>query len=258
MQYISIQIVNYNTKKYLKSLLIDILDDLKDSKIKYEINVLDNNSKDDLSDLQILYKDNKNINFFFSEKNLGFGAGHNFLSEKSKGDKLLILNPDIKFIEKDFIKKLSESFSDEKVAVVGPRLLTDKKIVQRYDHGELKGVFAKIALNSGNSYWKNRDEISEVAWVSGAVFLIKKDVFDSIGGFDENFFLYKEEEDLCLRLRKEGYKIVYNPKIKVLHYGSVVAKKSDHMQKSVDYFLEKHFKGKLGFWFFKFLNKIIH
>ena len=83
--------------------------------------------------------------------------------------------------------------------------------------------------------------MGEVAWVSGAVFLIKSDVFEKAGGFDENFFLYKEEEDLCISIRKLGEKIFYNPEIRFMHISSVVAKKEIHMPASAKYFNEKHY-----------------
>ena len=87
--------------------------------------------------------------------------------------------------------------------------------------------------------------------------MIRKKLFDKIGGFDEKFFLYKEEEDLCLRIRKKGGHIWYDPGITALHYGSVVAKKSDHMQKSAIYFLEKHFRNSFLYYPLRIWNKLI-
>lgn len=87
-------------------------------------------------------------------------------------------------------------------------------------------------------------------------FLIEKSVFDTVSGFDEGFFLYKEEEDLCLRVRKIGYEVVYIPDIKIIHIGSIVAKRSEHMQKSNEYFLHKHHKKRFDFFFRKLINKL--
>lgn len=252
-----IQIVNYKTKDYLGSLLADLIKDLENSELKYEINILDNNSGDNLLEIENKYRQ-QNVSFYYSDKNLGFGGGHNFLSKKSNSKYILILNPDIRFIEKRTIDRLFFRISnDEKIKVVGPKLLTEERKPQAWDHSELKSLLAKISLWSGNSYWKNRDKTIEVAWVSGAVFLIEKLIFDKINGFDEKFFLYKEEEDLCLRIRNLGYDILYIPDIKIMHIGSVVAKLSNHMQKSMEYFLKKHFKNKFGYFFFKLLSKFI-
>jgi GT2 family glycosyltransferase len=105
----------------------------------------------------------------------------------------------------------------------------------------LQGWKAWLTLNSGNSYWRERKEMVAAAWVSGAAFLIEKKWFDDLGGFDENFFLYKEEEERCWRLRDLGGKVVCDPTVSVFRHVGVVAKKAEHMRKSTDYFLHKHF-----------------
>lgn len=251
-----IQLVNYNTKKYLVDCLNDVIKDLQNSKINYVISVLDNNSNDDLKDLEEIYKDKK-VFFYYSKKNLGFGGGHNFLAKKYNAKYVLLLNTDLKFIESNSIKRLYDFLIENyqnNVKVVGPKLVMKNGKSQPFDHGEFKGIFGKITNWIGNTYWKNRDEILECSWVSGAVFMVEKNVFDEIGGFDENFFLYKEEEDLCLRLREKGYKVFYNPLVKVLHFGSVVAKKSKFMKNSHKYFIDKHFKNKKRYFFIKIVT----
>lgn len=204
---ITIQIINYNTKKYLEKCLKGVINDLENSNIDYRIHILDNNSNDDLSDLERKFMENNKTFFYFSKRNLGFGKGHNYLAKKSDAKYILVLNPDVDFIEENTIKRLFERINaDSKIKVIGPKLLTDKGTRQLWDHGELIGFLAWVALNSGDSYGKNRNDICEVAWVSGAFFLIEFEIFNRVGGFDENFFLYKEEEDLCLRIRKSGGK----------------------------------------------------
>jgi len=74
-----------------------------------------------------------------------------------------------------------------------------------------------------------------------------------VGGFDEQFFLYKEEEDLCLRIRQEGLEIIYVPSIRAMHYGSVVASKDEYMPRSNRYFTEKHFVKK---WYYPIVQWI--
>lgn len=257
---LTIQIVNYNTKKYLVECLDYILEDLKDSNISYKILVLDNASQDDLSDLEEKYRE-KNILFYFSDKNLGFGAGHNFLAKQAESKYILIFNADLKFIEDQTIKRLYNYLKEKenRVVIVGPKLVNEKG-AQWWDHGELYGFWAWLVEKTGNSYWKNTDKISEAAWVSGAVFLILRKAFNEIGGFDENFFLYGEEVDLCLRLRQLGFKVIYNPLIKVFHFGSVVASKDKFLIASEEYFLKKHFeqKGIVKYAIIKFLNKTKH
>ena len=107
-----IQIVNYKTKDYLGSLLADLIKDLENSELKYEINILDNNSGDNLLEIENKYRQ-QNVSFYYSDKNLGFGGGHNFLSKKSNSKYILILNPDIRFIEKRTIDRLFFRISND-------------------------------------------------------------------------------------------------------------------------------------------------
>ena len=94
--------------------------------------------------------------------------------------------------------------SVDRVKAAGPKLLTAEGRAQPYDHGRLHGLRAEIALKGGHSYWRQTDTRQEVAWVSGAAMLVERAAFVALGGFDEKLFLYKEDEDLCLRLREAG------------------------------------------------------
>jgi len=248
-----IQIINYNTKKYLRTCLDSLFNDLDRSGINYKIIVLDNNSNDKLEDLSSLYEA-RSISFQKSEKNLGFGGGHNFISTLERSKYILILNSDIKFIERDSVKRLYDKLiAKDKYKVSGPKLVEEDMKPQRFDHGEIQGVTSWIKNNYGSSYWKERDRETEAAWVSGAVFMIKRDLFEKVNGFDENFFLYKEEEDLCKRIREAGEKILYDPAVSVLHYGHVVAKRSEHFSNSMNYYLDKHFRDNISY---KVINAI--
>lgn len=249
---ITIQLVNYNTKNYLEACLDGLIKDLDGGVIRWEALVLDNASSDDLSGLQEKYK-NAPIRFLHSEKNVGFGGGHNILAREAQGEYILLLNPDIEFIEQNTIKRLLDAIKEKGIVVIGPRLITKEGVTQAWDHGELKGFKAWIENNKGDSYWEERKVPGTVAWVSGAAFLIKLSVFKETGGFDEHFFLYKEEEELSLRLREKGYVIWYEPTISILHIGSVVAKKDDHMAASKEYYIKKHFKRKAIFWIARLL-----
>ncbi|MBK8549619.1 MAG: glycosyltransferase family 2 protein [Ignavibacteria bacterium] len=242
-----IQIINYNTKKYLAVCLESLFNDLNDSGINYKVIVLDNNSNDNLEELEKIYAD-KSISFHYSKKNLGFGGGHNFISALEESKYILILNSDIKFIEKDSVRRLLDTLTSSKIyKVSGPKLVEEDLAQQRFDHGELRGIVSWVKNNYGSSYWKPREKPVEAAWVSGAVFLIETDLYRKVKGFDENFFLYKEEEDLCKRIRTEGEKILYDPAVSVMHYGHVVAKRSEHFSNSMNYYLDKHFRDNLSY-----------
>ena len=241
---ISVQIVNYKTKSFLNPLIHSIYKNT-DPDLNIEINILDNNSGDDLKDVQAKWQA-KNVNVYYSDKNAGFGAGHNLLASKTKAKHILILNPDLIFIEKNTIERLKDVAERTNAVVVGPRLLTPKSRTdmtldnlslndlkqQRWDH-----------LTRSVGLYRRHNKLLEVAWVSGAVFLVQHQPFMEFGGFDEKFFLYQEEVDLCRRFRKSGLRIIYDPSVQVLHYGGAVATQfSKYGIKSFMYFCWKVIK----------------
>ena len=257
MDKLRIQIVNYKTRSYLLDCLTSLVVDLKSFANRYSIAILDNASGEDLSDIPGAFP-GSNIQTFQNDKNLGFGAGHNLLAGKGEAEYLLLLNPDTKIIEADTVKRLVNSITEFDAQVLGPRLVTHKGKTQWWDHSELHGWRARLANSCGGSYWREHARAVEAAWISGAVSLINKQWFDELGGFDENFFLYAEEEELCLRLRQKGGRVIYDPTITMFHHGGAVAKRSEHFKKSMDYYLSKHFSHRPGYRFLRlFYNKII-
>jgi N-acetylglucosaminyl-diphospho-decaprenol L-rhamnosyltransferase len=125
--------------------------------------------------------------------------------------------------------------------VAGPKLITPDGSAQRYDHGRLHGIRAQIALRGGHSYWRELNVRQDVAWVSGAALLVERAAFVRAGGFDENLFLYKEDEDLCLRLRRAGGEILYVSDVRIRHRGSVVARRDEELGRASSYYFDKHF-----------------
>ena len=139
---------------------------------------------------------------FRAGTNLGFGGGHNLLASRTEAAYLLVLNPDVELLTPGSIEHLLGLVrGGERVKAAGPKLIGPDGRGQPYDHGRLHGARAAIALKGGHSYWRDTDVRQEVAWVSGAAMLVEREAFLSVGGFDENLFQYKEDEDLCLRLR---------------------------------------------------------
>ncbi len=244
MPDLAIQIVNYRTKRFLEPLLVSITNDLAGSKLQVEINILDNASGDDLDDIAKRWKPH-NVHTYRSDINGGFGAGHNVLAQKTQARYTLILNPDLLLIEANTIERLIDSLEQTRAAVMGPRLLTPRERRDTALEGLSLAQLKQQPWDHSRSYigpYRVDNDLTEVAWVSGAVFLIKRQEFTKMGGFDEKFFLYYEEVDLCRRLRKQGRHILYDPRVQVLHYGSAVAKKGRHVMKSFLYFQRKRFK----------------
>ena len=236
---LAIQVVNYRTRSYLERCLATVVADVERSGLDYELNLLDNDSGEDLGDFAQRYERCRTA---ASPSNLGFGGGHNLLAAKTDAQHLLILNPDIEFLVPDTAKRLLATVSgNSDISVAGPRLVTETGASQPYDHGRLHGLRAQIALRGGHSYWKATGDRQTVAWVSGAVMLIEHHAFESVGGFDEQLFLYKEDEDLCLRVREAGGQVVYEPGVVVRHHGSVVADRADALGNASSYYFAKHF-----------------
>jgi GT2 family glycosyltransferase len=233
---VAIQIVNYRTRRHLEACLPTVLDDLADGDLAARVLVLDNASGDDLTALAARHPQ---VEFSTAEQNLGFGAGHNTLAARHDAAALLFLNPDTQFVEPRTVARLLEALAGD-VKAVGPQLVTPAGEIEPLDHGELHGFRARVAQAAGDSYYRPRDEPIDAAWVSGAACLVVRSAFDAVGGFDPRFFLYKEEEDLFLRIRRAGGRVRYLPSVRVRHDGEVTGSRDGYLPDSAARFLEKH------------------
>lgn len=254
---IRIQVVNYRTKAFLLECLRTLACSLGKTEIRYIVAILDNASGDDLSDLKSQFPELP-LEVHESAQNLGFGAGHNFLARQAEARYLFLVNPDTQFLQPQIPQRLFRQALETGAQVIGPRLVTHKGRTQKWDHSECEGWLARIALATGNGYWRERNCPVEAAWVAGAACMIEKAWFERLGGFDEKFFLYKEDEELCWRLRALGGRVLYDPTLSVMHHGGVVARKSEHLRQSTDYFLQKHFHARPGYRAFRLLNALLH
>ena len=235
---LAVQIVNYRTRRYLERCLPSVVADLQAGGLDYEINLLDNASGESLTDLAAA---DPRITASTAPENRGFGAGHNRLAAGTGAEYLWLLNPDVELTEPDTAGRLLRALSGPgDVRAVGPRLRGADGAPQPYDHGRLRGARAQIAIRGGHSYWRASDVARRVAWTSGAALMLRRDTFQTLGGFDERLFLYKEEEDLCLRLRAGGGAVLYEPGVTVRHVGTVVADRPRWTAESERYFIAKH------------------
>jgi N-acetylglucosaminyl-diphospho-decaprenol L-rhamnosyltransferase len=235
---VAVQVVNYRTARHLEACLSSVLADLGD--LEWRVLVLDNASGDDLSPLAARFPE---VEFSTAERNLGFGAGHNRLAERHDARALLLLNPDARLIEPRTVERLLAALPS--FAAVGPRLVDAAGAVDPRDHGELRGFRARVAQRAGHSHYRRRDAPGDAAWVSGAACLVARRWFDAVGGFDPEFFLYKEEEDLFLRIRRQGGRVLYLPSVRVRHDGGAAAVRDEHLAESVARFASKHIPSRL-------------
>lgn len=233
MWQIAVQIVNYKTQRELSDCIVSLQKILTP---EIQIYVLDNNSWDDLTQLEVQHP---HVHFLYAKINKGFGWWHNEIAKHHQADIMIMLNPDCKIIEADSLQRLVAQLSDSSVGAIGPKLVTSKGNWQRWDHGNRFAYANDLLIKLWISYWRKDKKPLDVNRVCGACFVIKKELFDKMGWFDERFFMYKEEEDLCYRIRKLWMKIRYDPTISVSHIGWVTHAKR-YMISSNVLFIRKH------------------
>ena len=229
MPKLSVTIVNYN-QKYFPRLCVEAL---KKSKTNFDFEIIfcDNNSKDE--SLEYLKKAAKagDIKLVEPGRNLGYGSGHNFAAKDAKSKYILILNTDIT-VEPDTLQKLADYLEKHlAVGMVGPKLVYHNGDVQqscrrdfRFFDLFIKRTFLRKIWPFKKRYKKyimgdfNHASTQKVDLITGAFMMMPREVFDKVGGFDERYFLFMEDFDLCRKVRKAGYKIIYYPETYAVHY----------------------------------------
>lgn len=212
---ISIITVNYNGLVNTRNLLVSIRNSIID--IDYEVIVVDNASK--VNEADILQDEFPWVKTVKSDLNLGFSGGNNLGVKKSKGDILLFLNNDL-IVSPDFLQPLIKVFSNiESVGIVSPKILNIDNTLCYGGSEPLGKYLLRIHYISGDI--ENALPTSqEVSLAHGAALMIDKKVLECIGGWPEIYFLYSEEVDLSINVRKLGYSIWYEPRSVVYHLGS--------------------------------------
>ncbi len=244
---ISFIIVNYRSRIYLKKCIQSIVVSVKN--IDFEVFVVNNDKKTLATNSFGFLKNDyhKKLKIIEINKNIGFGKGCNIGAKKAEGDILCFLNPDTEIVSKD-IKIILDVFEDDKVGIVGGRIITKNGKNQKWTSGESVGLWKIIKNNFGfvgdEKIWQSNEK-REVSWITGANLFIKKNIFDKVNGFDERFFLYFEDVDICKRVQSMGCRIIYFPKFVVKHIGggSAISQKKQKKEyyKSQDYFFKKWF-----------------
>jgi len=252
---VSIIIVHYRVKDRLFACLRSIYDSKPN--MDFEIIVVDN---DEIKTIEKdLGRQFPKVKYIKSSKNVGYGGGNNLGTKYAKGQYLFFINPDT-LVFKDTLDALCE-FLDKntKAGIVAP-LLVDKQSKPFVLQGtELLTPFkALIVLSFLNKlfpnnpvsqrYWLkdwNHQTLKEVEVCPGTALMIRKDSFKRAEGFDENFFLYFEEDDLAKRVRAQGYKIYITPKSKIFHEVGVSTKQlpssSKIFRRSRFLYFKKHY-----------------
>jgi N-acetylglucosaminyl-diphospho-decaprenol L-rhamnosyltransferase len=166
-------------------------------------------------------------------RNLGYGAGANRgLAATERGEHVLICNPDLVVHEGGLDRLGAALDAHAEWAIVGPRILTPEGATypsaRRFPalwvaagHALLGAVFPNNSFTRRYRTPDLPDRPTEVDWVSGACFLARRSVLDEVGGFDEGYFMFAEEMDLCWRVKRAGWRVGFEPSAAVTHYEGV-------------------------------------
>ncbi len=266
LKNLSIVILNFNSGEYLTKCLESV------NNVRDEANisaiVIDNNSFDE--SLKIAQEKFKELVFVKNKQNLGFSKAYNKVLKTLKNEFILLLNPDC-ILERGVIKKVLEDFETQEKAgaVTCEIVLPDGKIDLTAHRGFPTPMASLMYMVGNNSKYHLTDklskEIHEVDAITGAFFMTKKSILDEVEYLDENFFLYGEDIDLSLRIKQKGYKILYDPTVKITHYKGISSGLKKHSQElskadietrmrardafyeSMILFYNKHYKNKYPF-----------
>lgn len=242
---LSISIVNFQSESFIEKCLASVFKYLEN--LDFEVIVVNNDASENLEEVKRNFPEVKIVNH---KKNVGFGAGHNLGAKEAKGEIILFLNPDAELTNNVVpIIKLLES--NKSVGIAGPCLLADNGEIQAWSAGKETSLWGLIRNNLGMSpskkFWKSAKR-KEVHWVSGSALFIGRSLFEELSGFDESFFMFFEDEDLCKRAREKGSKVAHVPEVRIRHACGRSTKdkklQKEWYYKSQEYYFQKH----LGRW----------
>jgi len=262
-------IVNYNSKDVLLNCLSSIKD--IDDKYSFEVFIIDNASSESIKELETIFTQ---FNFVYNDINLGFAAANNIGIKKARGKYILLLNPDTIPNKNSFQPMISYLEKHDDVGIVGCKIYNAEGEIERSTHSfpsllkefvhanefikNFLGYESKPAIflrkifksKSLDSYW-DHDSIKEVDHVTGACMMVKREVIKKAGFLDEAFFLYNEEVEWSLRIRKAGYKSIFLPDSTIIHLFGHSTKQKVQKQtinkllveryRGMFYFFQKHY-----------------
>jgi len=252
---LSVIIVNYNVKEFLQNLLHSI--EKSSSNISKEIIVIDNASDD--GSVEVIKEKFPSIKLIENKINFGFGRANNQGLAIAKGKYILFINPDC-IVSEDTIDKMIFFFeSHPECGLAGCKILNSDGTLQLACRRSFPGPWTSFTKVTGlsNLFPKSRifarynltyldeNKTYEVDAVSGSFMMIRREVYEKVGGFDEQFFMYGEDLDLCYRIQKSGFKVFYVHTTQVIHYKGESTKRSNLDETKLFYdamhlFVKKH------------------
>ncbi len=232
MKKLTISIVNYNTGQYLKRCL-DLIYAVRDE-ADINVVVVDNISHDD--SIALAKKSKMPADYILNQDNVGFGRAHNQVLRDLKTEYVLILNPDVEIGPGVISHMISLMEDDPKIGASTCEVRQNGDKIDLTAHRGFPTPWASFKyyfLKDDSLYHlSTRDlkSVHEVDAISGSFFLTRKSVLEKSGVFDEDYFMYAEDIDLCFMIKKAGFKVVYDPTVFILHHKGVSSGLKKHSQ----------------------------
>lgn len=237
MSTITIIIVSYNTKELLSACLSS-LKKIRNKSHILEVWVVDNASTDGTP--KMLKEKHPGVRLIENKFNLGFGSANNQVIRMAKSEYVFLLNPDAEVLDASLNDMLIFMEKNNDVGILGPKLLNYDGSIQREMSpfpGLLDSILILLRLHRIKPFRNivypnyNYSIVREAEHLMGSALLISKKVFESVGVFDEDFFLWFEETDLQKRAIDAGWRIVFYPKTVVKHFGAQSSKQLNPFRK---------------------------
>jgi GT2 family glycosyltransferase/lipopolysaccharide/colanic/teichoic acid biosynthesis glycosyltransferase len=223
-----------------------------------EIIVVDNASDD--GSIELLKEKYPDVKLIVNEKNVGFGAANNQALQIARGKYFLLINPDTIIKENTLNEMISFFRRTPGAGIAGCKVLNPDGTLQLACRRGFPGPWTSFTKVMGlsrifpnsklfaryNLTYLNENQTYEVDAVSGAFMMMRRELYEKIGGFDQQFFMYGEDLDLCYRSQKSGYKVYYLHTTEVIHFKGESTKRSSLDETKVFYnamhlFVRKHF-----------------
>lgn len=257
MLNLSIIIVSWNVKNYLENCVTSIYNTVEN--ISFEIIVVDNNSDD--GSVEMIKGKFPRIILIENKENVGFAKANNQAIKRSKGEFILVLNPDTIVLQDSIFKMYNFLKEHKKVGIVGPKIINQEgriryecarnyntPFIQFCDLTSLSKRFPKSRIFGHYlmTYWDHND-IREVNAITGACMMLRANILNDIGLlFDESFFMYGEDVDSCYRVKMAGWKIYFLSTAQIIHFwnksaGQIPFKTLVEMQRAIELFFKKHY-----------------
>lgn len=236
MKELSIIIVNFNTPELVYDCIASIQEWLS---VSYQIIVVDNGSTTKLEPSRLP----KECTYLELPENCGFGAGNNAGAKQATGKYLWLLNSDTVLVDKSTVHLVRFLDGHPEVGIVSPYLFNNGHL--QPDFYASFQSFKTLLLRNARPALETKAKYQPVDLVVGAALMIRRTLFEQLGGFDENFFMYLEDDDLCLRAKQAGYSTVLLPSANIIHLqGQSIdqsASRKNYYYRSQDYFWRKHY-----------------